>query len=69
MVKRELLIGIAEASVMHAVPDEFDLDTRFHMVKEAGIFDYYDKTPATHEIQLYRDAVQKHALPIAAGSL
>ena len=42
---KDLLIGITEAGVMHSVMNEFDLDTRFRMVKEAGVFDYLDKTP------------------------
>jgi hypothetical protein len=41
----ELKIGIAAAGVMHTTVDEFDIDARFRMVKEAGVFDYIDKTP------------------------
>jgi hypothetical protein len=67
MTQKELLIGIAEAGIMHSDPDEFDLDTRFRMVKEAGVFDYYDKTPPVQELHLYRQASQKHGLPMTAG--
>jgi hypothetical protein len=67
MAQKELLIGITEAGVMHADPGEFDLDTRFRMVKEAGVFDYYDKTPPVQELHLYRQASQKHGVPMAAG--
>ena len=28
-----------------------DIDTRFHMVKEAGVDDYIDKTPDPHKIE------------------
>lgn len=64
---KQLLIGIADAGVMHTEPSEFDLDTRFRMVKEAGVFDYYDKTPPVQEIHLYRQAVERHGLPLTAG--
>jgi hypothetical protein len=66
-VEKQLLIGIAEAGVMHSDPAEFDLDTRFRMVKEAGVFDYYDKTPPVQELHLYRQAAQRHGVPMTAG--
>jgi hypothetical protein len=52
---------------MHADPDAFDLDTRFAMVKAAGVFDYYDKTPPPHEVHLYQSASRRHGLPMTAG--
>lgn len=67
MAAKELLIGIAEAGIMHTQMNEFDLDTRFRMVKEAGVFDYYDKTPPVQELGVYAQAVAKHELPMTAG--
>lgn len=67
MTDKTLLIGIVEASVMHAQPDEFDLDTRFGMVKDAGVFDYFDKTPAPDLIWDYYKASKTHGLPLTAG--
>jgi len=64
---KELLIGIQETGVMHAKWNEFDLDTRFRMVKESGVFDYYDKTPTPHDAPQFKRAVQKYALPLSAG--
>jgi len=64
---KDLLIGITEASVMHANPSEFDIDTRFKMVKDAGVFDYYDKTPPVQDLYTYLGAIQKHGLPMTAG--
>lgn len=63
----ELKIGICEAGVMHTVPDEFDLDTKFRMVKEAGIFDYLDKTPTSDQYGAYVMAQRKHGLPMLSG--
>ena len=28
-----------------------DIDTRFYMVKETGLYDYIDKTPASNEVE------------------
>src|SRR5690606_38045378 len=66
-VPKELKIGIVAASVMHTKVDEFDLDTRFRMVKEAGVFDYIDKTPSQDDYYLYLAAQKKYGLPMLAG--
>lgn len=64
---KELLIGIQEAGVMNTVWNEFDLDTRFRMVKDAGVFDYYDKTPTQNDAAQFRRAADKYNLPLTAG--
>ena len=64
----ELKIGIAEAGVMHTDADPpLDIDTRFRMVKEAGVFDYMDKTPSSAEYWEYFRAKKKYDLPMLAG--
>lgn len=68
MQKQELMIGIVGNGVVHTDTDTFDVDTRFRMVKEAGVFDYYDKTPPPGEIDVYLAASEKNQLPIRAGS-
>jgi hypothetical protein len=65
---RELLIGVADIGIMHTVPGEFDLDGRFRMVRDAGVFDYIDKTPAPDEIAACRDTMQRYAIPLTASS-
>lgn len=62
----QLLIGITGNAVTHTDRDNFDVDTRFRMAKEAG-FDYFDKTPPTGELEVYQRASAKHGLPIRAG--
>lgn len=64
---RQLLIGIAESGIMHTCAGEFDVDTRFRMVKEAGVFDYVEKSPFLPDIPAYRAAVERHGIPILAG--
>ncbi len=63
-----LPIGITERGVMHVDVDEFDVDTRFAMVKASGVYDYFDKTPE-HEAQVdeYLAASERHGLPVRAG--
>jgi len=56
---KELLIGIQEAGVMNTVWNEFDTDTRFRMVKDAGVFDYFDKTPAPPDAAIFKRAIAK----------
>jgi hypothetical protein len=43
----DLPIGCAGNGVLHSDREPPDIDTRFRMVKEAGVFDYYDKSPPT----------------------
>ena len=65
----ELAIGITERGVMHTDKDpDFDLDTRFRMVKESGVYDYYDKTPEdAADVDAYLAASEKYGLPVRAG--
>jgi len=65
--RRELLIGVSASGVMHHDPLEFDVETRFRMVSEAGVFDYLDKTPPVQDLPQYRRAVEKYGLPLTAG--
>ena len=45
-MNRELKVGITEGGVLHTDAElPYDLDTKFRMVKEAGVYDYFDKTP------------------------
>lgn len=63
----DLKIGICEAGVMHTDVDGFDLDAKFRMVKDAGVFDYIDKTPPPDQYGAYIAAQRKHNLPMLAG--
>ena len=65
---KPLPIGIVGIGVTHSDPNEFDVDTRFRMVKECGAFDYYERSPPPGEIDLYLRAQERHQLPIRTGS-
>ena len=62
-----LLFGITGTGVLHLPGDNPDVDTRFAMVRDAGVFDYYDRTPPTGELDAYRRASEKYGLPLLAG--
>jgi hypothetical protein len=62
---QELLFGIQTNGIRHAEADGMpDIDTRFAMVREAGVFDYIDKTPEADEIEEFRAASEKYGLPV-----
>lgn len=64
----ELLFGIQTNGIKHTHADAMpDIDTRFHMVKDSGVFDYVDKTPAPEELDQFLKASQKYDLPVLAG--
>jgi hypothetical protein len=67
MSRPALLFGITGNSVVHTDADAFDLDTRFRMVREAGVFDYYERTPPPGELDAHLRASERHGLPIRAG--
>jgi hypothetical protein len=64
----ELLFGIQTNGIKHTHADAMpDIDTRFRMVKEAGVFDYVDKTPAPDEVDQFLRARDKYGIPVRAG--
>ena len=64
----ELLFGIQTNGIKHTHADPMpDIDTRFRMVKEAGVFDYVDKTPGPGELEPFLEASAKYDLPVRAG--
>ena len=64
----QLLFGIQTNGIKHTHADAMpDIDTRFRMVKEAGVFDYVDKTPAPDEVEQFLRARDKYGIPVRAG--
>ena len=64
----ELLFGIQTNGIKHAHADPMpDIDTRFAMVREAGVFDYVDKTPDPEQIGDFIQARDKYGIPVRAG--
>ncbi|HTB89411.1 MAG TPA: hypothetical protein VK743_15725, partial [Steroidobacteraceae bacterium] len=64
---RTLLIGITGNSVVHTDADQFDLETRFRMVRDAGVFDYYERSPPPGELDAHVRMSERYGIPIRAG--
>ena len=65
---RELQFGIQTNGIKHTHADPMpDVETRFRMVKDAGVFDYVDKTPDPDQIEDFEKARDKYGLPVRAG--
>ena len=65
---RALPIGIQTNGIKHRHADPMpDIDTRFRMVKEAGVFDYVDKTPDPDQVEQFERASQKYGIPVRCG--
>jgi hypothetical protein len=65
---RDLLIGISGGGVLHTDAHVPDTDTIFRMVKEAGVFDYVERSPPPLQLNEFRAAADRHGVPLLAGS-
>jgi hypothetical protein len=48
--------------------EEVSIDEQFRLVKESGVFDYFDRIPLRSNINEYRQAIEKHQLPVHTAS-
>ncbi|MCC6197880.1 MAG: hypothetical protein IT518_25795 [Burkholderiales bacterium] len=63
----QLPIGVVGSGVAHRWDDANDIETRFRMVREAGVFDYYDRSPLPGEVDAYLRGSAATGIPIRAG--
>jgi hypothetical protein len=64
----DLLFGIQTNGIMHAFADGMPpVLERFRMAKEAGVFDYIDKTPDPDQIEDFEKGRDQYGLPVRAG--
>jgi hypothetical protein len=47
---------------------EASIDEQFRLVKEAGVFDFFDRLPLPHQVDEYQRCIAKYALPVATAS-
>jgi hypothetical protein len=47
---------------------EASIDEQFRLVKEAGVFDYFDRLPSAENLDEYRKAMDKYDLPVLTAS-
>ena len=66
-MRQSLLVGIAESGITHDMRAPPDLETKFHMVKDSGVYDCLDKTPSRADLALYRRLSERFDVPILAG--
>jgi hypothetical protein len=63
-----LLIGCVAHGITHSTASLPSLDTRFRMVRDAGVFDYVDRLPPDDELEQTLRAARQTGLPVPAGS-
>lgn len=63
-----LRIGCVAHGITHRAGELPSLDQRFAMVREAGVFDYVDRSPPDDEFRDTWRAAERHGLPVLAGS-
>ena len=60
----DLKFGIQTNGIKHTYKDPMpDVETRFRMVKESGVFDYVDKTPEISEVKILKSIVKSMTYP------
>lgn len=64
---RALQLGISGIGVLHTDDRVPTVEEKFRMVSEAGVFDYYDRTPTRAELAAHQNASAKFALPIRSS--
>ena len=57
--RHDLLFGITRTGVVHLVGDNPEVDTRLAMVRDAGVFDYFDCTPPTGENEMWSEPLAR----------
>lgn len=63
----DLKFGVTGSGTTHSDAAIPDVDTKFRMVKEAGVFDYIDRSPPDEELAQYEASVQKYGIPVLSS--
>jgi hypothetical protein len=63
----DLKFGCTANGTTHRDDNVPDIATKIRMVKEAGVFDYIDRTPPDEEFRDTLNASEKYELPVLAG--
>ncbi|CAN0470038.1 unnamed protein product, partial [Phaeothamnion confervicola] len=63
----DLKIGCTGGGATHRDTDIPDIATKVRLVREAGVFDYIDRTPLDEEFRDLLKASERHDLPVLAG--
>lgn len=61
--------GVQQSSVSNPIAlDELPISEQFRLVKEAGVFDYFDRIPLRSNFAEYVSAIEKYSLPVHSAS-
>jgi len=63
----DLKIGCTGGGATHRDADIPDIATKVRMIKEAGVFDYIDRSPPDEEFRDLYKACERHDLPVLAS--
>lgn len=64
---REIKIGISGGGVLHTDAHVPDVETQFRMVRDAGVFDYFERTPLPGLVDTYKKASLATGIPLLSG--
>lgn len=64
--RADLPIGVSMTGVVHTDREALDLESRFRMVAESGVFDYVERVPPPAEIDDYVRLSERYGVPIRA---
>ncbi len=66
-MKKPFLLGCHGRGAQRIPGAPLSIDERFRLVKEAGVFDFFDRLPQPGEEALYIKAAEKYDLPMKTG--
>src|SRR5262249_50915659 len=64
MIPMPFLLGCNGRGAMHLSTSEPSLEEQFRLVKDSGVFDYFDRLPQPHQVNEYIRCSAKFSLPI-----
>jgi hypothetical protein len=64
---RDILIGISGGGVLHTDTHMPDVETQFRMVRDAGVFDYFERSPLPGLLDTYKKASKETGIPLMSG--
>jgi hypothetical protein len=66
-MSKDLKIGVSGLGVLHTDAAVPGIDEKFRMVKDSGVFDYFERVPTRADLPAFLAASEKHDLPISSG--
>ncbi len=73
-MKKMFLLACAGRGIQPSSPtqpvseEELPIDTQFRLIKEAGLWDFFDRIPTEPELRDFMKASEKYEIPILSGS-